>query len=88
MVEELNLINPVNGQARHAIYQFAKKPRAAMVIIHGFGEHCGRYEHMMAQMAIKGISTLALDLEGHGRMAGNKRVDSDKASATSLCITS
>ena len=67
MAEEIKLTNPVNGAERRVFVQKAKrKPKAVMVIIHGFGEHAGRYLHMMEHMASKGISTLALDLEGHG----------------------
>lgn len=45
-----------------------------MVIIHGFGEHAGRYANMMDYLAGQGISTLALDLEGHGPLSRKKGV--------------
>lgn len=47
---------------------------AALSIIHGFGEHSGRYEHMMKALAEQGIASLAMDLEGHGRFADKKGV--------------
>jgi len=67
MTKTIELINPVNEGVRHGIYKQADSPRAAMVIIHGFGEHSGRYTRLMEHFATQGICTLAIDLEGHGR---------------------
>lgn len=67
MTKTIELINPVNEGVRHGIFKQADGPRAAMVIIHGFGEHSGRYKRMMEHFAAHGICTLAIDLEGHGR---------------------
>ena len=45
-------------------------PRALLILIHGFGEHGGRY-HLVAQiLAERGICVIAPDLPGHGRSAG------------------
>jgi len=66
MAEAIKLKNPVNGHSRHGIYRRAKSPKAMMVIIHGFGEHSGRYQRMMDHLATQKISTFAIDLEGHG----------------------
>lgn len=74
MAEEIRLINSVNGSARRAFIQKSDAAKAAMVIIHGFGEHAGRYAHMMDYFAQDGISTLALDLEGHGTETSKKGV--------------
>jgi len=50
----------------------AKEARAQLVVIHGFGEHSGRYEPFMRAMADRGLSTLAIDYRGHGRADGRR----------------
>lgn len=55
-------------------YRTWEKPgaRAALAVIHGLGEHSGRYEDFGARMAALGISTYALDLRGHGNSDGRR----------------
>ena len=38
----------------------AGEPWAALLIVHGLAEHCGRYEHVGSQLAQAGIDTHAL----------------------------
>jgi len=45
-----------------------------VVIVHGFGEHAGRYDHVAQAIAGTGRSTLAMDLVGHGRSDGRRAV--------------
>jgi alpha-beta hydrolase superfamily lysophospholipase len=47
-------------------------PRAALVIVHGHGEHSGRYEGFAASMAGYGISCYGMDLRGHGQSDGRR----------------
>ena len=49
-------------------------PEAVMALVHGFGEHCGRYEHMAAHLNANGIAVVALDLHGHGKTPGKPSV--------------
>lgn len=46
------------------------EPWAAMLIVHGLAEHCGRYEHVGSQLADAGIDTHAFDLRGFGGSGG------------------
>jgi len=46
--------------------------RASMVIVHGLGEHSGRYEHVGAHFAAAGIAVSALDLRGFGESGGRR----------------
>lgn len=46
------------------------QPVARLIILHGYGDHAGRYTHFMQWMADHQISTYALDFRGHGRSAG------------------
>lgn len=45
-------------------------PRAVVGLIHGLGEHSGRYAHVAAALNRAGYAVLAFDLRGHGRSAG------------------
>ena len=45
----------------------AQNPIAVMSLVHGLGEHSGRYEHMAKYLNSAGISVVAIDLRGHGR---------------------
>jgi len=52
----------------------ASNQRAVICIIHGFGEHLGRYTHVAQFLAQNGISSYALDLPGHGKSSGKRGV--------------
>ena len=43
---------------------------AHVLIVHGLGEHSGRYVHVGKFFAEAGFRTVAFDLRGHGRSAG------------------
>lgn len=47
-------------------------PRAALAIVHGFGEHGGRYRPFVTRFVPGGIAVHALDLRGHGRSPGRR----------------
>ena len=50
---------PVEGQ-----------PRAVVMLVHGLGEHSGRYEALAAEMVGRGFAVLAPDHIGHGESPG------------------
>ncbi|MGQ9709616.1 MAG: lysophospholipase [Anaerolineae bacterium] len=45
-------------------------PRAVLVIVHGFGEHSGRYMNVVNHLVPKGYAVYALDHRGHGCSPG------------------
>ncbi len=45
-------------------------PRAVIVLVHGAGEHCARYEHLASYMTQHGYAVAGLDYPGHGRSGG------------------
>ena len=47
-------------------------PEHVVIIIHGIGEHAGRYLRMAEHFAEKGIATLSMDLRGHGKTEGKR----------------
>ena len=44
--------------------------RGTVLIVHGLGEHIGRYAQVMAHLAAQGWATLGYDQRGHGRSGG------------------
>ena len=47
-----------------------RSPRALVVLVHGYGEHVGRYAHVVAALLAHGYAVAALDHRGHGASAG------------------
>jgi alpha-beta hydrolase superfamily lysophospholipase len=50
----------------------SKNMIARLAIVHGYGEHGGRYLHFMRWMAERGIACDAVDLRGQGRAEGRR----------------
>jgi alpha-beta hydrolase superfamily lysophospholipase len=46
--------------------------KAIIALVHGFGEHSGRYQHVADFLNQRGYAVVALDLRGHGK-SGSKR---------------
>ena len=47
-------------------------PWLSMLLVHGLGEHSGRYERTGGLFAADGVDVTALDLRGHGGSAGRR----------------
>ncbi|TAL10325.1 MAG: alpha/beta hydrolase [Chloroflexota bacterium] len=50
----------------------AEAPRAGVLIVHGVGEHSGRYEEVGEQFAAAGLETFGWDLRGMGASRGER----------------
>jgi alpha-beta hydrolase superfamily lysophospholipase len=50
--------------------QDALPPRAVVLIVHGLGEHAGRYGHVASQLLGWGFAVRAYDQRGHGESGG------------------
>jgi alpha-beta hydrolase superfamily lysophospholipase len=48
------------------------EPRAVVVLVHGLGEHSGRYRHVAVALTASGYAVLTFDLRGHGRSGGRR----------------
>lgn len=46
--------------------------RAAVIVVHGLGEHGGRYQAFAETMGAYGVSTFAYDQRGHGTSEGRR----------------
>ena len=51
-------------------WQPEDRPRAVVYLIHGLGEHSGRYSHVADRLTQAGYSMFAFDLRGHGKSPG------------------
>lgn len=47
-------------------------PRAAVLLVHGLGEHSGRYQHVAESLAARQIMVVAPDHPGHGLSPGQR----------------
>jgi alpha-beta hydrolase superfamily lysophospholipase len=45
-------------------------PKALICLVHGLGEHAGRYEHVAEAFTKAGYAMTGFDLRGHGRSGG------------------
>ena len=48
----------------------SKRPKALVALIHGLGEHTGRYIHVGKTMTDAGYAFVGFDLRGHGKSGG------------------
>jgi acylglycerol lipase len=53
-------------------WQSEKTQMANVIIIHGLGEHIGRYEHMANYYTNAGLNVIAIDTFGHGKTEGTR----------------
>ena len=44
--------------------------RGTVLVVHGLGEHSGRYDHIGGRLAARGLRARGYDLAGHGRSEG------------------
>jgi alpha-beta hydrolase superfamily lysophospholipase len=49
-----------------------QNPKAVIALVHGLGEHSGRYDHWANMLNQAGYNVLANDLRGHGKSAGQR----------------
>lgn len=49
-----------------------KEPSYVVCVIHGIGEHAGRYDRMASFMEAAGFAVLSMDLPGHGASPGKR----------------
>ncbi|HLG17775.1 MAG TPA: lysophospholipase [Blastocatellia bacterium] len=63
-------ITSEDGLRLHVRRSEAVYPRAETVLVHGFGEHCGRYALLTEHLIGQGYSVTAYDHRGHGLSEG------------------
>jgi alpha-beta hydrolase superfamily lysophospholipase len=65
-------INAADGTALHAWRLAPAEPRGGVLILHGYGDHSGRYTGLVEHLAGRGYACFLLDLRGHGRSGGRR----------------
>ncbi len=50
----------------------ADDPRYELLLVHGLGEHSGRWEEPMSHLVQRGANVFTYDLRGHGRSGGDR----------------
>jgi len=71
--DELSLTGGGGVRIVYDAWTPADPPTGAVVLVHGLGEHAGRYHHVVARLGELGLAVYAPDHRGHGR-SGGKRV--------------
>jgi len=61
-----------NGIDLYLRWVKAPKPKGAVLLVHGVGEHGGRYEHLERALTSAGWSFYTYDHRGHGRSKGRR----------------
>ena len=65
--------NPTDDLILHGrVLASPAKPRAVIAVVHGFGEHTGRYTGIAEGLGELGFAVLGLDLHGHGSTPGRR----------------
>ena len=55
----------------------AEDPARLVVLVHGYGEHIGRYEHVAQALVARGAAVVGPDHVGHGRSDGEPALVED-----------
>ncbi len=63
-------LTTADGLQLHVREWPANNPRGTVLIVHGLGEHIGRYVHVAAQLNAWGWSAVGYDHRGHGDSEG------------------
>jgi len=69
---EARLGAPDGTEIFYRVWPALGQARGVMVLVHGMGEHSGRYRHVAGFLAERGVVVYALDQRGHGLTSGEK----------------
>jgi acylglycerol lipase len=72
MSETFQLTASDNITLSGEFYNTWTPPSGLIVLIHGMGEHFGRYRHVAEFFKSRGYATVGMDLRGHGRSGGKR----------------
>lgn len=72
MTETIAITTDDNLQLSGKIWLPESKPVAVICLVHGFGEHIERYNHVAAAFTQENMALVGLDLRGHGKSTGKR----------------
>lgn len=67
-----DILLATGGNNLSGLYWQAENPIATIILVHGFGEHISRYDHVAQQFVKENISVIGVDLIGHGNSTGKR----------------
>lgn len=67
-----HLVSPDNITLHATETLLPGNPRAVIVLVHGQGEHSGRYPHVISALTAQQFKTFTFDLRGHGLSEGQR----------------
>ena len=70
-------INGHAGTLHLRLWSPSVKPRALVLILHGYAEYGGRYAHVAEALVKNGLAVLAPDHVGHGLSEGERALITD-----------
>lgn len=62
----------VNGVNLSVNYHKLKKPKATIILVHGYAEYIDRYDHVIDYLVSQDFEVLAYDQRSHGRSEGKQ----------------
>ena len=62
-------VESIDGASIFVRYTAPDNPRGVILFIHGYGDHSGRYTHVLKHLSDSGFATVAPDHRGHGKTA-------------------
>lgn len=70
--------NTFTSTDNHTIYTYEALPDGdfdqIVLIVHGYGEHFARYEHVVEALVTSGTAVYGIDHRGHGRSTGERAI--------------
>jgi alpha-beta hydrolase superfamily lysophospholipase len=70
--QEFSLTTKNNLELYAQAWEPQTPPKAAVCLIHGLGEHSGRYQHVAEAFNQAGFAMLSFDHRGHGKSPGKR----------------
>ncbi len=70
-MKDLEAINPA-GIPLHLYHFPTERVRAVIALVHGQGEHIGRYQHVAQFFNRHNFAVVGIDLQGHGKSGGKR----------------
>ena len=73
MIYDEFLLNSTDGLSLYGqVWAPDDRLKAVVALVHGLGEHSGRYTYMAEYLVRSGYALLAVDLRGHGKSQGRR----------------
>ena len=70
--QELNLVTQDCIKLTGKSYYPDQDPLGIVCIVHGLGDHFGRYEHVASFLVEQNFAVFGIDLRGHGKSEGKR----------------